>query len=67
MQDVMFDALAEILQLESPSCQGSALHGLGHLHHPKTAQLISNYISDHPEIPPEARTYALAAAKFEVM
>ena len=34
MQDVMFETLARILELDSPRCQGDALHGLGHLHHP---------------------------------
>ena len=37
MQDVMFDTLAKILELASSSCQMAALHGLGHLHHPGTA------------------------------
>lgn len=67
MQNVMFETLARILELDSPDCQGAALHGLGHLHHPETEQLISKYIAAHEEITPEMKNYALAAAKFEVM
>jgi hypothetical protein len=67
MQDVMFETLAKILDLDSPWCQGDALHGLGHLHHPDTGDLVGKYIANHPEITPEAKKYALAAAKFQVM
>ena len=67
MQDVMFETLAHILQLESPQCQGDALHGLGHLHHPKTEELITGYIANHPEIEPGTKNYALAAARFEIL
>lgn len=67
MQDVMFETLAKILELESIHSQGDALHGLGHLHHPLTEQLISKYMARHPEISPEMRRYALAASKFHVL
>src|SRR5579862_2765031 len=43
MQDVMFETLAQILKLESAQCQADALHGLGHLHHPNTANLIAQF------------------------
>lgn len=67
MQDVMFETLARILNLASPRCQGDALHGLGHLHHPETEQLIAKYIAANPDVDPETKEYALAAARFQVM
>lgn len=66
MQDVIFETLVEILALESENCQSAALHGLGHLHHPATKEVIENYICRHPALTDEARAYALAAARFEV-
>jgi hypothetical protein len=67
MQDVMFATLARILDLQSESCQAAALHGLGHLHHPETAQLIQGYLGRNTTISADLRDYALAAARFEVM
>lgn len=67
MQDVMFETLAAILSLDSPTCQGAALHGLGHLHHPETQQLIQRYLGEHPSLTKEWKEYALAAAEFKVM
>jgi hypothetical protein len=67
MQDVMFETLAAILCLDSPTCQGAALHGLGHLHHPETRQLIQRYLEEHPSLSTEWKQYALAAAEFKVM
>jgi hypothetical protein len=67
MQDVIFETLASILELESEACQGAALHGLGHLHHPKTEELIKSYLQRHPSLSDAWKNYALAAARFEVM
>ena len=67
MQDVMFATLARILDLRSETCQAAALHGLGHLHHPETAELIQGYLSRNSAISPDLRDYAMAAARFEVM
>lgn len=67
MQDVMFATLARILGLPSESCQTAALHGLGHLHHPHTADLIQGYLNRNSAISAELRDYALAAARFEVL
>ena len=67
MQDVMFETLARILELDSPRCQGDALHGLGHLHHPETQQLVERYIASYPAIAPEQKKYALAAAQFKIL
>jgi len=67
MQDVMFETLERILGLNSIECQTAALHGLGHLHHPKTNDLIERYIEQRGPIERGLRDYAWAAARFEVM
>jgi hypothetical protein len=67
MQDVMFQTLTRILWLDSDSCQGAALHGLGHLHHPETQELVDRYLREHPSLTKGRVDYALAAAKFEVL
>ena len=66
MQDVIFETLTAILAFDSDICQGAALHGLGHLHHPETEDLIQRYIAEHPTLSKGQLEYALAAAKFEV-
>jgi hypothetical protein len=67
MQDVIFEVLAGLLQTDSDTCQYAALHGLGHLHHPATEELIEVYLRQHPSLTPARRQYALAAARFEIM
>jgi hypothetical protein len=67
MQDVIFETLTSILAIDSDICHGAALHGLGHLHHPETENLIQRFIAQHPALTKEQREYALAAAKFKVL
>jgi len=67
LQDVFFGTLAKILFLDSETCQDSALHGLGHLHHPGTTELIDRYLLEHPSLTEQRKVYALAAAKFQVL
>lgn len=67
MQNVMFATLAKILELDSLFCQGAALHGLGHLHHPGTEELVADYLKAHPNISADMKEYARAAARFEVL
>lgn len=66
MQDVIFETLVNILALDSEDCQCAALHGLGHLHHPATEEVIQHYITQHPSLSGERKDYALAAGRFEV-
>ena len=66
MQDVMFETLTTLLALDSEICQDAALHGLGHLHHHGTEELIQSYMAQQSCLPKKRREYALAAAKFEV-
>jgi hypothetical protein len=67
MQDVMFRTLGRILGLPSRACQSAALHGLGHLHHPKTEELVRSYIERSEPMDSDLRAYAQAAARFDVM
>ena len=67
LQNIFFDTLAKVLAIDSWICQGAALHGLGHLHHPQTKDLIERFVHEHPTLNQEQKAYALAAAKFEVM
>jgi hypothetical protein len=67
MQDVMFETLSQILHLQSLSCQVDALHGLGHLHHPDTREVIQQYLDRYPNLDAETKAYALAASEFRVL
>ena len=67
LQDIFFRTLAKVLAIDSWICQGAALHGLGHLHHPDTGNLVERYIDEHPALTPEQKAHALAAAKFQVL
>src|SRR6202790_2427480 len=50
LQDVFFQTLAQVLAINSWNCQNAALHGLGHLHHPQTKELIERFIDEHPSL-----------------
>jgi hypothetical protein len=45
MQDVMFETMSAILPIDSDECRYAALHGLSHLHHPATLELLQRYTS----------------------
>lgn len=45
--DAMFETLLEILALDHIACQWSALHGLGHLHHPLGRKAVQRYLDAH--------------------
>ena len=66
LQDVFFVTLSRVLFIDSETCQKSALHGLGHLHHPDTKQLVDRYLQENPGLSEDLRTYAVAAAQFEI-
>jgi YgiT-type zinc finger domain-containing protein len=67
MQDVMFKTLVKILDLDSKICQGAAIHGLSHLHHPKTHTAIQSFLGRNPDLDEQWRNVALAASRFELM
>jgi hypothetical protein len=66
LQDVFFTTLSRILFIDSETCQRSALHGIGHLHHPDTKQLVDRYLQEKPGLNEDLRTYAIAAAQFKI-
>ena len=63
----MYLALRKILFIESLDCQGAALHGLGHIEHPKKAALINRYLRRYPDLHPAIRSYALASIDGNVL
>jgi hypothetical protein len=67
MQDVMFETLSQILDLDREECQGAALHGLGHLRHPDTESLIRAWIAKHPELSEDELNYAEGCIRGDIM
>jgi len=67
LQDIFFQALSKVLAIDSWICQGAALHGLGHLHHPQTQELVDRFLDEHTSLTSEQKAYALAAASFRVL
>jgi hypothetical protein len=67
LQDVFFETLSRVLAIDSLACQRAALHGLGHLHHPQTNELIEGFIGEHPDLTQSQLDYARAAARFKVL
>jgi hypothetical protein len=45
--EAMYLTLLNILALPHPGCQWSALHGLGHLHHPLRWSAVESYLNVH--------------------
>lgn len=67
LHGAIFQALCRILQLKSPICQVSALHGLGHLEHPGKGRVIREYLIRNPRLDAETRRYARDAAAGKVL
>jgi hypothetical protein len=51
----IFETLTKVLAIDSWICQGAALHGLGHLHHPGTKELIERFVNERPTLTQEQR------------
>ena len=47
MVETIFQTLSKILALDHRGCQICALHGLGHLYHPSSEQLVQRYLDEH--------------------
>ncbi len=47
MVETIFQTLSKILALDHRGCQLCALHGLGHLYHPASEQLVQKYLDEH--------------------
>lgn len=64
MQDVMFGTMAKILSIDSMECRLAALHGLSHLHHPATPQLLRRYTSIFPSLERRCEEYSAEEAEW---
>jgi hypothetical protein len=62
VQHAMFEALVQILQLDSLTCQRAALHGLGHLRHRETEKAVEDFLDRNPNLSEQDRAYARACA-----
>lgn len=67
IQDAMFKALADILRIDSRTCQRSALHGLGHLRHRDAAKAVAEFLESHPDVDDELRRYAMVSKAGDVL
>lgn len=47
VHEVIYQTLLKVLSLDHPACQWSALHGLGHLHHPLGREVVQSYLDAH--------------------
>jgi len=45
--ETIFLTLSRILAIDHRSCQICALHGLGHLYHASSEQLVQRYLDEH--------------------
>ena len=60
-----FRTLAEILKINSENCQKGALHGLNHLKHPKTKNVIQKYLKTNPKPSKQMHEYAKKCQNFK--
>jgi hypothetical protein len=67
VQQALFGAFGEMLTSGHPGTQRAALHGLGHLSHPRTPDLVRAYLEARPELDPALRRYARYALAGEVL
>ena len=66
-QEVILTALEQILKIPSRDCQMSALHGLGHLSHPRRGTIIQHYLQHTSTLDDELKQYAEIAMAGEVL
>jgi hypothetical protein len=60
VQDAMFEALVQILALDSLPCQRATLHGLGHLRHRETEKAVEDFLARTANLSEKDRAYARA-------
>ncbi|APR85479.1 Hypothetical protein A7982_10828 [Minicystis rosea] len=68
--DPIFDVLTYALSLDSPACQESALHGLGHLkqyHRARVEGIIDAFIDQRPNLDVDLLAYARRARSGRVL
>lgn len=62
VQDAMFETLLRILELQDDLCRGAALHGLNHLAHARTSEVVGAWIERNHALDEDLRAYAYACA-----
>jgi len=67
VKQAMLTAMEQILLLPSDDCRAAALHGLGHLRHPRKQRVIRKFLRSHPELDEEWRSFAVAAIAGRVL
>jgi len=67
IQNSMFETLVKILKLNSVNCQSAALHGLNHVHHPKTTNVVKDFIASNPDLSDRDIEYAMLCASGQAM
>jgi hypothetical protein len=67
LMTTMLSTLEEVLNTKLKFCQKGALHGLGHLDHPRGKKIIENYLKDKLQIDELTRKYAIECMKGKIM
>jgi hypothetical protein len=67
LRNVLFETLTRILQDDSLEYSGAALHGMGHLRHPSTENIILAYLEAHPHLDTDTVDYALNCITGNIM
>lgn len=62
-----FETMVRVLGHESLTCQGAALHGLGHSLHPDKENGLLKFLADHPDLSDGARFRIMEAIKGDVL
>jgi hypothetical protein len=58
VQEAIFATLSRLLRSDDPDAQQAALHGLGHLRHPRGNARISAFLEQRRRVEAEVREYA---------
>jgi hypothetical protein len=67
VKETMLLVMERILLLPSHECRAAALHGLGHLRHPRKLQVIRKFLRSHPELDDKWQSFAAAAIRGKVL
>ncbi len=62
VQEAIFQTLLRILELPEDLCRGAALHGLNHLAHARTAEVVGSWIERTHGLDEDLRAYAYSCA-----
>ncbi|GAC1401978.1 MAG: hypothetical protein NVSMB56_17010 [Pyrinomonadaceae bacterium] len=66
VEEAMFQALSQVIKIDSLACQIGALHGLGHLEHDGKKKVIEDFLETHTNIDAKTQKYALDAIEGNV-